>query len=1823
MYDEGSFPSLEVGASSMGAMAETGIQAHHEHHPEQDALGVKDYPQAILERTRQRIEIFDGARHVWRFAESLKSISEDTAQEYEGRAALELIQNGHDALSTGVHGRIKVRLDLPEPNDSRTNGPAGRADHGVLYVANDGRPFAPTNFEAITELALSDKAAGQGIGNKGLGFRSVLQLTDWPEIYSKSEAASTMFDGYCFRFATPADVTRLVEDDELADRVIAEVSPLALPLPADVNDQVVSEFSAEGYSTVVRLPLRNAAAAAAAQSQINALTAEEAPLLLFLERVSALHIEVHGAGELHQETLTRGMAATSLVAAEHAGWVVEVELGAAGRYLLAQHTVDRDVLMAAIERSIENRQIDERWRNWDGEAWVGIALRLDAELTAARLYTFLPMAGDAKPPLTAHVHAPFFTKLARLEISETVALNDFLLDEVAVLAVDLLRRLRDTGRRDVAPLLIDLACWDPPDRLAARFPNAGSAISAEPFIPLVGTNRWGTLEEAFLWPPADPPATVFTADAVAQLGVDLVDPLIGAARADRLNRFHTAIQQTGMHPETAGVADWAEELARWLVKRGTAPAAWADFYDDLAQALTQDPSALQGRQVVLDQDGGLRRTLGGEQESEPRRDTVFFAPDEAESGDAPSRVPPDLRALRRRIAFTHPDIPWNLPGAPPRKRPGRHLLEADNLVREYRTDRLLDALRDLLTSSESNALRRDILQFTYRQFAALNDAQRKELPRVGLWVPGAEGGWKRAGTTVFSPGWGTPGATRLQRLFELGGDTVPALARQRTYWIADPSDWPFPVDHQDQWAEFLRCAGVRDGAMLFAVGGNLGERNGIELVPTRLAQELGLTGSLGEAWSADTEQVWHRGNHPYTRYRFDRGLTHLPGSDEVGTLSAPARRQFAELTLLGLRTWPDGFFSATLRRPRQASQQDRHTLPTPLASFLRHFPWVPIEEDDEPDGMRFVQPQEAWVNAEGELPAFVPRLPLGARRLLDDGWTLDRLCSLGLRVWGNPQYVGAMVHDLGELLDAGVIPEHQTHEFKKQCQRSWGELAAHDDQWPWSTDAAIRLPVIEGTKLVALQPTLNEVVYIPDEASPVKQTLAELAGHSVLVADPPTGEAVAALLKTRGIEVARLSEVVVEVLADGEPVIPNPATSRLVADGRDWLTTLVGLVVETKSGPFIRHSQRGIQRILDRLRDIHIVRPDGVELVIDGAVVAPPASTRSLPLADAEAPTVVVWSANGTWDELQAAAPAIAQLLNQPPLQDALELTFIKLERLLRAGDADEMSEHILLDDDVLARALDTTPSRIAELRRGLVGDFVDLAYRLRPVLFYAAGVDCLPEVEAALEDVISDDVLLAAVERWAEHLPKTPSEVLVAVKTLHSLSEVRDELGLDYRRFNRALLALAPDYAPIRHPERHAAVMEEVVSEHASVILDRLRERYTAAPMGADLTSYLQARTFAGLEPDPAWLDDYQEPPVELVLERIADWLIQHGADPDLHRRTTLEPIEVLRTRNANRLEELVRAAELVVRAWCRKYGVEVPPDWLGAAGLQARTELEQAGVADLITLDDESLLAVIARAAGWPAGMPVTVDPTALGLTPDDLTVHDRNVDGERQRREQERSTILVAGTRVPVGPDHLGQLADLAAATLNERFLAQDGKPELASLTEASIRKRGETGGIRRTVMARMPRMTEDQRSAVGLFDEIAARAWLQRRYTEVRWCSGYAALLTGDAGASDSLGYDLEVTRSRGPLMFEVKALTEALGEVVEFELGETEIRTAQVNARNDRYRILLVTSALDPRNRQILQLPNPFSTGGQGRFRVVGRRGLRYQCSPQQSRDRSP
>jgi superfamily II DNA or RNA helicase len=92
---------------------------------------------------------------------------------YANRTLLELVQNAADAMAGSEAddvGRVEIILD---PKD------------GILYCANSGRPFSKSGLVAITHSHLSGKR-GDEIGRFGLGFKSVLAVTDTPQVLSRS-----------------------------------------------------------------------------------------------------------------------------------------------------------------------------------------------------------------------------------------------------------------------------------------------------------------------------------------------------------------------------------------------------------------------------------------------------------------------------------------------------------------------------------------------------------------------------------------------------------------------------------------------------------------------------------------------------------------------------------------------------------------------------------------------------------------------------------------------------------------------------------------------------------------------------------------------------------------------------------------------------------------------------------------------------------------------------------------------------------------------------------------------------------------------------------------------------------------------------------------------------------------------------------------------------------------------------------------------------------------------------------------------------------------------------------------------------------------------------------------------------------------------------------------------------------------------------------------------------------------------------------------------------------------------------------------------------
>jgi len=99
-----------------------------------------------------------------------------TKRDYAGRELLELVQNAADAAANAnIQGRVYIRIS-----------------ESYMLIANTGCGFRPSGVQNIMLDSLSDKRGAEKskrlIGEKGLGFRSLLNWSEEPLIVSKKLA---------------------------------------------------------------------------------------------------------------------------------------------------------------------------------------------------------------------------------------------------------------------------------------------------------------------------------------------------------------------------------------------------------------------------------------------------------------------------------------------------------------------------------------------------------------------------------------------------------------------------------------------------------------------------------------------------------------------------------------------------------------------------------------------------------------------------------------------------------------------------------------------------------------------------------------------------------------------------------------------------------------------------------------------------------------------------------------------------------------------------------------------------------------------------------------------------------------------------------------------------------------------------------------------------------------------------------------------------------------------------------------------------------------------------------------------------------------------------------------------------------------------------------------------------------------------------------------------------------------------------------------------------------------------------------------------------
>ena len=197
------------------------------------SISVDDWPndskvtKEVIERSKKRLQAYKVSPDD---IEEHFNIERGIAEGGYGRRQIyELIQNGADEILRAKEGK---RIEVVLTDD-------------YLYCANEGKAIDVRGVQAILQAHSSSKR-GNEIGRFGVGFKSVLAVTDAPEFFSRSGS---------FRF-----------DPEESEALIKQAVPKAARFPklrvafpvnaiaASGDDDVLSELM-DWATTVIRLPL--------------------------------------------------------------------------------------------------------------------------------------------------------------------------------------------------------------------------------------------------------------------------------------------------------------------------------------------------------------------------------------------------------------------------------------------------------------------------------------------------------------------------------------------------------------------------------------------------------------------------------------------------------------------------------------------------------------------------------------------------------------------------------------------------------------------------------------------------------------------------------------------------------------------------------------------------------------------------------------------------------------------------------------------------------------------------------------------------------------------------------------------------------------------------------------------------------------------------------------------------------------------------------------------------------------------------------------------------------------------------------------------------------------------------------------------------------------------------------------------------------------------------------------------------------------------------------------------------------------------------------
>ncbi len=1801
---------------------------------------------------------------------SLHNLTEQVEHQYHGRFLIELIQNAHDAL-----------FDIPKQRDYDDNisEDEGRIEivisdeppFGALYVANDGSPFTESNFENLSRFGQSDKDPEKHIGNKGIGFRSVLEITREPEIYSRKEISSTSFNGFTFCF-TPriirsfeqpihdllnghnspklelASDTHLVEwgSEKLQafqDRfqfdgfegVVSELkflSPYLLPVPISAENKMamVRQFEEKGFATVVRLPFSSEEAKRLTIEKVEEL---DENTILFLNKAKSLWIET----PTNIRYVTRKTQSLTDL-----GNAQQIDIGVLldeNNYANTKRYWLWEWIVGGKEYPQESEKIREAVSNLPGKwpdvrrAEVALAISVEEPPDQGLISIFLPT--EQPSGAACHLNAPFYGDISRTYVDFDQPFNKLLIEKMAKKATDIISMyLAGKGiyeARAIQDILCPLTLQDSDDNhwlslIEAAFEDRDQKLEEEPLI--LTNNGWNVIGKARLLP--DCSATELISDEI--IYKEATYPVIDKSLSSRLNQLKNLyiFFRKPYSPQPDWIAATLEKIAAYF-HREFESVDWNGFWHDVMELLPKQASMLQGKKILLGTDGELHAT--------GKNMSVFFRP--RSTGDdeeiLPNRAVDDIpQELRSYIAFLNEAINVHVhrEGGGIRNHPLHGYLASSSLVQPFGVESILrnvliPATPDLPVSlnKEKDSLCRGIISWGLRLVEGLvaKDKGEKTLQYLGRLPAPCHGGWYPLSETCFGPGWDDT----------VGRELKSYLDAARTIETKESAKKLLLPPYDEHWSnnvpanrKLLERAGAIDGIRLFennpedwAPSFQVTRWNGVRL------PEKAPPGIDSEIWKRFIDKV-----HSNLKPRYDGPFPFkvdnffvIPGTERFSSLSLDERENFMNVLLRSIVKWVVSW--ETIWISKIGGMIDSMPHESPLKHWLKETPWLVDREKTPPE----FRPKDRW---------FIPPKTIVGRahqfRHLNPvpskiSWFLDESLELSkeLENLGMPRYHPENKTSSTRLLDDLSLSLENPEEianwdiFLGQVRSAWSLFEPQEEgAFPQN------LIVKRGSGLQAITPSVENPVFLPDDTSSFHHGLESYVKNILAIESKDAKRLGMIFRKAFGRGVRFISELRVQPLVDGDPWEEGLIEEFFCESDLSWIIPIL-LCCHAHAGIQDRGAHtKAFSNVMEGIRKARLYWADNLEIGIWEKDQCVPVSkidgvwlTKSFTLL----------ATHKAREKVSVLAEAFSSMMERSDLEVPLKLALSKFD-----GYDDPTREII----EGALKELKIDFEHIAEIEQLWLGDLGWSIRLLRPLLLVLH-----PKLDfSGLTEISTED----ALKQFLLNFNLSPLNLDQALSKVRK-SDGFYNLGLSlYESFGDAFqlgqwniaLKMAGE-STIKNREASDQFQNNIDSAQVPLrsIVREIVKNNKEIGQYTDLIEQLELMSVPEDQKNLYWDINFNQT-MEIIKPLFISWEATSEAIEAitasqnvseliekleaLNFDPTLDPVEIY-AKNRVRCLILIQTIQKAGIIWC--YRNDTPLafwDRDTTDYLEFYDDiLKDVGYLDI--WNDEMIFS-ISKNLPYDEQMKPFFDALSesknidnflelVDIRSEEIDNAEKKLEEIKNKAEKQKRIVNVCGKDFDNTEDNLSQLFSHIEGEIENDSLPDVDLTDMARLNEIK-QKRSKRPGIPTKKRQSKPkgRMTQAMKNLVGLAGEIHAYRVLRKKYGPIivnpgSWISENSTFKFPNNSVADDYGCDFKIRHNKNIFFIEVKA---SQGDEEVFELGVSEIKRAVevANKRKERYIIFHITDALS-NNPKFQFLPNPYDRRYSKSYRIFNA-GLKIQ-----------